>query len=562
MKTLNLYFKNLQLVFSFLLIFTLLSHPNYSFAQTILYGDSAALGNGVVRTFVQLNATGHRERIGLSMTDGVMNNLDTILRTFVLALPAPVVADDTTFNHVFFTWNPIGHGPPGIFELPHFDFHFVTVTVAERQSVIPGIDPVYYPQEFVPIDYLRDNFPPGVVPFRGLHWADSSLHTTNANFKNVLIYNTYRGKLFAFEPMITRAYLLTNPDTIIAIKQAHYYRRTGDYPQNYSINHNAVNHNYNVFLRDFEPRVGNTADPFIGISNAMRSGVPLGDLFCDASILGPITSSIDLDLTASDWDVGDSVTLAASFSPPLPIGSTFLFTPSLPARGYPARTHLHLASNGPYVGDLIITATDLTGNTTMCQIRFDFASPVELTSFVSTIHENNVTLNWTTATEDNNARFEIERANGSAHEWNMVGTVQGHGNSTQPISYSFVDRGMNAGTYNYRLKQIDFNGNHAYHNLSNEVIIGVPTRFSLSQNYPNPFNPKTIINYEVPLTKHVTINVYDISGKEVATLVNQLQSAGYYAIDFDGSNFASGVYFYKLVVDGNIIDTKRMLLLK
>ena len=566
MKTLNLCFKNLQLLFSGFSIFIFLSIPDYSFDQTILYGDSLTLGDGVVRTFVYVNALGRREQIGVSMTDGVMNNLpDTLVQEYILNLPAPVANDDTTFNHLFLTWNPDGHGPPGVNEVPHFDFHFSTVSVAERQSVIPGIDPVYYPREFVPTDYLRDNFPPGAVPRRGLHWGDSTSMQTNENFRTQFIYTTYRGKRFSWAPGITRAFLLTNTDTLIAIKQPLYYRRTGDYPLNYNITYDAGNQTYNIVLRDFVRIDGNPTNPFIGIANAMRSGVSLGDLHCDASILGPITSSVDLDLNASDWDIGDSVTLTASFVPSPPAGSTIIFTPSLPASGYPAKTHLHFVPNGNYGGDLIISATDRTGNTTMCNIRFDFPSPVELTSFVSSIHENNVTLNWTTANETNNSGFDIERSkvNGQMpNEWIKIGNVTGIGTSTVQNSYSFTDRNLYSGKYNYRLKQIDFNGNFEYFNLSSDVIVGIPGKFELSQNYPNPFNPVTVIRYSLIENRFTTLKVYDILGNEVNTLVNEKQNAGYYTVDFNGSGFSSGVYFYKLAVDGNIIDTKRMVLLK
>ncbi len=90
----------------------------------------------------------------------------------------------------------------------------------------------------------------------------------------------------------------------------------------------------------------------------------------------------------------------------------------------------------------------------------------------------------------------------------------------------------------------------------------IPEKFSLSQNYPNPFNPVTKINYELRITNYVSLKVYDVLGNEVFVLVNEKQNAGSYSVDFDGSNFSSGVYFYKLAVDGNIIDTKRMVLLK
>ena len=87
-------------------------------------------------------------------------------------------------------------------------------------------------------------------------------------------------------------------------------------------------------------------------------------------------------------------------------------------------------------------------------------------------------------------------------------------------------------------------------------------RYSLSQNYPNPFNPKTVINYELRVTSDlVSIKVFDVLGNEVSTLVNEKQTPGSYTVTFDGSNFPSGVYFYKLEA-GDFAETKRMVLLK
>jgi photosystem II stability/assembly factor-like uncharacterized protein len=87
----------------------------------------------------------------------------------------------------------------------------------------------------------------------------------------------------------------------------------------------------------------------------------------------------------------------------------------------------------------------------------------------------------------------------------------------------------------------------------------VPSNFKLFQNYPNPFNPKTIINYELRITSYVKLGIYDIQGKELTLLVNQRQNRGEYKIEFDGSGFPSGVYFYALAIDGKIISGKMIL---
>jgi hypothetical protein len=86
-------------------------------------------------------------------------------------------------------------------------------------------------------------------------------------------------------------------------------------------------------------------------------------------------------------------------------------------------------------------------------------------------------------------------------------------------------------------------------------------QFSLSQNYPNPFNPNTTIRYSIPKASFVNIRIYDILGREVKTLANEQKQAGNYSINFNGNNFASGIYFYRMQA-GNFIQTKKLVLLK
>jgi hypothetical protein len=85
--------------------------------------------------------------------------------------------------------------------------------------------------------------------------------------------------------------------------------------------------------------------------------------------------------------------------------------------------------------------------------------------------------------------------------------------------------------------------------------------YYLSQNYPNPFNPSTIIGYQLPISSNVTLKVYDLLGREVATLVDEYRPAGSYEVEFNASDLTSGIYFYKLQTD-NYIETKKMILLK
>ncbi|MEO8209052.1 MAG: T9SS type A sorting domain-containing protein [bacterium] len=193
--------------------------------------------------------------------------------------------------------------------------------------------------------------------------------------------------------------------------------------------------------------------------------------------------------------------------------------------------------------------------------EFDSAAlPVELSALTASVNNRDVTLNWTTASELNNSGFDIERRLINS-EWSRVGNVEGHGTVTSPQNYTFTDRGLTIGKYNYRLKQIDINGNFEYFNLSNEIGIGVPSKYDLSQNYPNPFNPATKISYDLPVDGKVSLKIFDMTGREVATLVNDVQTAGYYTINYNAISLSSGVYFYT-ITSNNFVATKKMILVK
>ncbi len=194
----------------------------------------------------------------------------------------------------------------------------------------------------------------------------------------------------------------------------------------------------------------------------------------------------------------------------------------------------------------------------------DVPLPVELASFTSSVNKRNVNLSWSTSSENNNSGFEIERYllnDQGIIDWTKTGSVRGFGYSNTTQIYYFEDRNLSSGTYKYRLKQIDFNGNFKYYEMTGEAVIGVPDKFYLSQNYPNPFNPVTHLEFGISNAGFVSLKVYDVLGNEVAALVNENKPAGYYSVDFSGEKYASGIYYYRLKTNG-YIETKKMLLVK
>jgi len=188
--------------------------------------------------------------------------------------------------------------------------------------------------------------------------------------------------------------------------------------------------------------------------------------------------------------------------------------------------------------------------------------PVEISSFSLLLNGTSVVLMWRTETEVSNYGFEIERNPDSdtGNLWKKIGFVEGSGNSNSPKDYSFTDINPPSGIIHYRLKQIDNDGKYQFSNVLN-IEFGIPLQYDLKQNFPNPFNPATHIAYNLPTEGFVTLKVYDIVGREVATLVNENKKAGSYLVTFDGNNFASGVYLCR-IHSGNYSSSIKMLMIK
>ena len=189
--------------------------------------------------------------------------------------------------------------------------------------------------------------------------------------------------------------------------------------------------------------------------------------------------------------------------------------------------------------------------------------PVELTSFTASLNQNDVTLNWTTATETNNQGFEIQRSSNGQFE--RVGYVVGHGTTTEIQNYVFTETNLDEGFHYYRLKQIDYDGTFEYSPIQS-VEVTSPVLFALDQNYPNPFNPSTMIKFSLAADSKVSLSVFDVLGQEVANLIGGNLTAGSHEINFNASNVNSGVYFYRIDaagVDGtNFTSVKKMILTK
>lgn len=201
-------------------------------------------------------------------------------------------------------------------------------------------------------------------------------------------------------------------------------------------------------------------------------------------------------------------------------------------------------------------------NVSQTMFSYTEVLPVELASFVVAESDDGALLTWETASETNNAGFEIQRRVGPDGAFASLGFVDGAGTTSAPQQYRFSDADLpfTAEQVTYRLKQIDVDGAFEY---SPEVELNrnAPARLALHGNYPNPFRDQTTIRYELPQPESVRLEVFDVRGRRVAQLVTDEQPAGRNEIAFQADRLPSGIYFVRLLVDGQSL-SRRMTVVR
>ena len=173
------------------------------------------------------------------------------------------------------------------------------------------------------------------------------------------------------------------------------------------------------------------------------------------------------------------------------------------------------------------------------------------------------TLTMPNGTSESALRVKIESE--------LSSNIGGIPSTTNTVGYLFISPSGSAVSVNATNENAPDNGTIDVSDVTWNYGNGTPSdveqieelanTFSLAQNYPNPFNPTTTIQYSIPKASNVTVKVYDVLGKEVATLVDQKLAAGVYNSKFDGANLSSGIYFYTLTAD-NFTATKKLMLVK
>ena len=303
------------------------------------------------------------------------------------------------------------------------------------------------------------------------------------------------------------------------------------------------------------PGVYNSTDGTFGIAGTLTLDA-IGDpnavwIFQTTSTLTTSVSSVVALAHSAKrsnifWQVGSNADLGAS--------STF--------EGNILANSSITANSATVDGKLLAGAVDANGTVALTST---VALPVELAAFTATTNGLNAELRWTTATELNNYGFEIQRrsvASGSVDQWQKAGFVPGAGTSATPRQYSYTDRGLTQGRYDYRIKQIDKSGSFKYSSASQVEVGSAPKQFALSQSYPNPFNPSTMVEFSVAQSDRAVVKVFNVLGQEVATIFDGTAEAGkMYQARFDASRMSSGMYYVRLQSNGQA-KMQKMVFLK
>ncbi|HYJ33167.1 MAG TPA: DUF5602 domain-containing protein [Candidatus Binatia bacterium] len=233
---------------------------------TTYVGEKTPVGNGTVRTWVGVDRKGTPVSVGVTFSETALLGLpmqlpkDDIGWEWNLALPKEVAV--APFDHVAFYWNPRGHIPDGVYNVPHFDIHFFMVPEAQRAEITAmnyNLERCFKlpSQEYIPAGYI---LPPQTEHRRmGVHWIDPVSHEFHGHdFTATLLYGSYDGKVNFIEPMITRAFLETRPDFAAEVKQPAAYAAPGYYPTSYAVKFDGKNREYVVSLDGLTMRAGET----------------------------------------------------------------------------------------------------------------------------------------------------------------------------------------------------------------------------------------------------------------------------------------------------------------
>jgi hypothetical protein len=219
----------------------------------IMVGCTQPLGQGFAYAWVAVDASGTPRAIGVSLSEAALIDLPAQERVLLLDLPPP--AQRAGFNHVGLNWNPQGHEPPHVYDLPHFDVHFYRIPLAQQMAILPE-DPRYTaklekapPAAQLPTGYVRA---PHGVPMMGAHWVNPTApEFRDRGFFYTLVFGSYDGAMIFVEPMVTLTQLEKHTTVSAPVPPPAIF--TAMMPASYSVTWDAIAHEHRISLDDLAP---------------------------------------------------------------------------------------------------------------------------------------------------------------------------------------------------------------------------------------------------------------------------------------------------------------------
>jgi Domain of unknown function (DUF5602) len=225
--------------------------------ETTIVGETKTLGAGQARSWVRVGPDGKPTAIGVTFSEAALEGLpkepppgeEGIGITFAL----PPQASATAFKHIWLNYNPHGHPPEKIYDVPHFDFHFYMISDVEREGITATGEGLVKGNkqpaaEFIPEGYVY--IPNSTIPRMGAHWVNPlGRELQGQTFTNTFLFGSYDGRMVFAEPMIAKSFLEMKTDVTELIKLPKSYERRGTYyPTKYSVRYDAVAKEYTVAL--------------------------------------------------------------------------------------------------------------------------------------------------------------------------------------------------------------------------------------------------------------------------------------------------------------------------
>lgn len=576
--------------------------------QEISYGDSVSLWSGSIKSWMKTDSAGNPGSVGFTFTEDALKNLPS-QSTLTNSLNFPKNASDTLFSHMQFIWLPDGHGLQGpIYSKPHFTDH-IFIRSKQEQEAITGTKIYKVDPQFVPAGYQSSEYS---VPNAGVHWFD----TTGAEyhgevFTKTLIYGYYKGEISFYEIAASKAYLETHPHFTGSIKQPEKFHKKGYYPTAYKIDYDSVKHVFIYGLTDFVLRKATPTEiPAANLQLWLKSdaGVVLNgskvSRWIDQS--GNENDAVEPDTSRQPMFLGyyninnkpvpvisfdgmndrlgfigskkmSQISLFMVFknnegaqSNQLPPGFVLTFGPG---GSYKHEEHFALLMRGANNSDndVIIGCGDGANYVTASSpnvAKYDEwrnMSIIRETTLKTSLRWNGIDA----TIQPTGIDFPISIPLGdSSASGGGIGSEDNFSNEgvrvlakcdvAEIIVYDTVLSASNRlAVENYLQKKY----NITITGVENSQNKNIPEKIALYQNYPNPFNPSTTIEFEIPKSGRVKIELFDLSGKRILDILDEIRPAGHYKINIDLGYLATGIYFYKLRFGKSDV-TKKMLLVK